>query len=78
VARKPTPPDKQLREWRVSIMRDKVHYLGRVVASDGEGAIDRAMEEFGIEPARRFRVIAERRCTTPVVRKANRAARHTG
>jgi hypothetical protein len=29
------------------------------VASDKEGAIDRAMAEFRIEPARRFRLIAE-------------------
>jgi hypothetical protein len=29
-ARKPTPPpDKPLREWRISIMREKVHYLER-------------------------------------------------
>jgi hypothetical protein len=32
---------------------------GRVVASDKEAAIDRAMEEFSIEPARRLRLIAE-------------------
>jgi hypothetical protein len=29
------------------------------VATDKEGAIDRAMEEFRIEPAWRFRLIAE-------------------
>jgi hypothetical protein len=56
--RKP-PPEKPLREWRILIMRDRSHYLGRVVASDKEAAIDRAMEEFRIEPARRFRLIAE-------------------
>jgi hypothetical protein len=59
VARKPTPLDKPLRGWRVSIMRDKAHYLSRIVAPDEEAAIDKAVEEFRIEPARRFRVIAE-------------------
>jgi hypothetical protein len=37
----------------------EVHYLGRVVAADKEGAINKATEEFSIEPARRFRLIAE-------------------
>jgi hypothetical protein len=60
MARQPHPPSKPPREWRVSIMRDKVHYLGQIVAPDDkDAAIDKAMQEFGIEPARRFRVIAE-------------------
>ena len=59
MARRPALPDKPLREWRISIMREKVHYLGRVVAVNKEAAIDKAMEEFRIEPARRFRLIAE-------------------
>jgi phosphomannomutase len=54
MARKPT----LLREWRVSIIREKIQYLGRVVAPDKEAAIEKAMEEFRIEPARRFRVFA--------------------
>jgi hypothetical protein len=58
MARKPSPPDKPLREWRISIMREKVQYLGRVVAADKEAAIDKLMEEFRIEPARRFRLSA--------------------
>ena len=40
-------------------MRDRSRYLGRVVATDVQSAIERAMEEFRIEPARRFRLIAE-------------------
>src|SRR5262249_18056947 len=36
---------------------DNVRYLGRVVSSDKEAAIARAMEEFRIEPARRLRLI---------------------
>lgn len=55
MAKQPT----KLREWRISILRDKAHYLGRVVAPDRQAAIDKAMEEFRIEPARRFRLIAE-------------------
>ena len=43
MARKPTPPDKPLREWRISIMREKVHYLGLSLPADEEG--------FRIEPA---------------------------
>ena len=45
MARKPDEPSKPLREWRVSILRDKVHHLGRVVAADKEAAFDEAMEE---------------------------------
>jgi hypothetical protein len=53
MARKPT----LVREWRVSIIREKIRYLGRVAAPDKETAIARAMEGFRIEPARRFRLI---------------------
>jgi hypothetical protein len=53
MARKPT----LLREWRISIIREKIQYLGRVVAPDKEAAIAKAMEEFRIEPVRRFRPI---------------------
>lgn len=41
------------------MIRDKAHYLGRVTATDEESAIDEAVEAFKIEPARRFRLIAE-------------------
>jgi hypothetical protein len=34
----PKQPTK-LREWRISIMREKIQYLGRVVAPDKEAAI---------------------------------------
>jgi hypothetical protein len=56
MARKPNKPTL-VREWRVSIIREKIQYLGRVAAPDKEAAIARAMEEFRIEPARRFRLI---------------------
>jgi lipoate-protein ligase A len=56
MARKPTTQDKPDREWRISVIRAKTVYLGRVEATDKEAAIDKAMEEFRIEPARRFRL----------------------
>ena len=60
MARKPTPPAKALREWDISVIRGaKASYLGRVVAADKESALDKAMKEFKIEPARRFRLIAD-------------------
>jgi hypothetical protein len=54
LAKQPT----SLREWRISIMRAKKVYLGRVVAPDKEAAVAKALEEFRIEPARHFRLIA--------------------
>jgi hypothetical protein len=54
-----TPPKRPTREWRVSLIGAKSKYIGRVEAADAESAIDKAMEEFRIEPARRFRLIAE-------------------
>ena len=55
MARKPT----LVREWRVSIIREQIQYLGRVSAPDKEAAIAKAIEEFRIEPAQRFRLIAK-------------------
>lgn len=49
MARKPSTSD---REWRVSVIRAKTVYLGRVWAPDKETAIARAAEEFAVEPAR--------------------------
>jgi hypothetical protein len=60
MARIPTsPPKKPLREWRISVIGAKTKYLGRVDAPDEQSAIDKAMEEFKIDPARRFRLIAQ-------------------
>ena len=58
-ARKPTTPAKPLREWRVSLIGAKSKYIGRVEAADAESAIVKAAEEFRIDPARRFRLVAE-------------------
>ena len=59
VARKPTRPAKPLREWRVSLIGAKAKFIDRVEAADAEAAIDKAIKEFKIEPARRFRLVAE-------------------
>jgi hypothetical protein len=52
-------PDKPTREWRISVIGAKSKYIGRVEARDEASAIDKAVEEFNIDPARRFRLIAE-------------------
>ena len=38
---------------------DRTHYLSWVIGPDKEVALDRAMEEFRIGAANRFRLIAE-------------------
>jgi hypothetical protein len=59
MARKPpTPPRKSLREWRITLVRAKGQYLGRVEAPDAETAIERAIAEFNIDEAHRSRLIA--------------------
>jgi hypothetical protein len=50
---------KPPREWRISVIGAKAKYIGRVMAPDPEAAIAKAVEEFKIDPARRFRLIAE-------------------
>jgi hypothetical protein len=37
--RKPTPPKKPLREWRITLIRAKGQYLGRVEADGLPGAL---------------------------------------
>jgi hypothetical protein len=39
---------KKLREWRISIMRDRSHDLGRVVAPDKEAAVDKRWKNSGL------------------------------
>ena len=41
-----TPPKKPVREWRITLIRAKGQYLGRVEAPDAESAIKRAIEQF--------------------------------
>lgn len=52
-------PKKPLQMWRITLIRAKGQYLGRVEAPDAESAIERAIEEFGIDEAHRSRLIAE-------------------
>ena len=47
-------------EWRITLIRAKGHYLGRVEAPDAEAAIERAITEFNIDEAHRSRLIAQR------------------
>ena len=47
------------REWRISVIGAKSQYLGRVMAPDEASAIAKAVEEFKIDPARRFRPVAQ-------------------
>jgi hypothetical protein len=56
MAKKAAAPD---REWRISVIGAKAKYVGRVWASDKATAIAKAAEEFKIDPARRFRLVAE-------------------
>src|SRR5215475_7005492 len=45
MARKPAPPDKPLRTWRISVLRAKRVFLGHVEATDAESAIDKTRED---------------------------------
>jgi hypothetical protein len=58
MAHKPASP-KPLREWRITLIRAKGIYLGRVQAPDAETAIERAIAEFDVPEAQRSRLIAQ-------------------
>jgi hypothetical protein len=53
--------EKPLRAWRISILRAKTVclYLGWVEAPDEGAAIKKTIEEFRIDVAQRFRLIAQ-------------------
>jgi hypothetical protein len=77
MARKPkTPPKEPLREWRITLIRKKGQYLGRVEASDAEAAIERAIAEFQIDAAHRPRLIAQpvEECPTIAARRRRSAS----
>jgi hypothetical protein len=40
---------KPLRQWRITLVRAKGQYLGRVEAPDAETAIARAIDEFHVD-----------------------------
>jgi hypothetical protein len=50
---------KPLRQWRITLVRAKGQYLGRVEAPDAETAIARAIDEFHVDEAQRSRLIAQ-------------------
>jgi hypothetical protein len=52
-------PTKSSREWRITLIRAKGRYLGRVEAPDADSAIAKAIEEFAVPEAHRSRLIAQ-------------------
>lgn len=54
-----TSAQKPTREWRITLIRAKGQYLGRVEAPDAESAIEAAIKEFEIDEAHRSRLIAQ-------------------
>jgi hypothetical protein len=55
--RKPKEPTAaKLRNWRVSILRNKAEYLGTVQAPDATAAEATAIKTFALEGERRKRV----------------------
>jgi hypothetical protein len=42
--------------WSVDLVRKKVQHLGTVVAATEKHAIEEAIKQFQIEPARQFRI----------------------
>jgi hypothetical protein len=55
------PPKKKataarVRNWRVSILRNRAEYLGTVAAADAEAAEDLAAETFKLDGERRKRL----------------------
>jgi len=58
MVRKPAT-GKPNREWRITLVRAKGQYLGRVEAPDAESAIEGAVKEFNVDEAHRARLIAQ-------------------
>jgi hypothetical protein len=46
--------------WSVDLIRKRAQHLGTVEAPDERAAIANASEEFGIEPARRNKIVVTR------------------
>ncbi len=51
---------KPLREWRITLIRRKGRYLGRIEAADAESAIKSAIEQFAVDEAHRSRLSLSR------------------
>ena len=52
MARKPPPPAKPPRRWRIVYVAKKGRTLGTVEAPDLAGAIEAGAKQFGVDPAR--------------------------
>jgi len=59
VPRKPTKSEGALREWRITLVRAKGQYLGRVEAPDEATAIAEAIRIYSVPEAKRSRLIAQ-------------------
>jgi hypothetical protein len=51
----------KLRSWRVTILRNRAHYLGDVEAADERAAEAAAVEEFKLSDKHRKRVVVQER-----------------
>jgi hypothetical protein len=51
-----TPPKKTLRSWRVTLLRQRGHYLGTVEALDAEAAEAAAIEQFNLTDEQQTRL----------------------
>jgi hypothetical protein len=49
----------QPREWRVSVIRDRLTYLGRVFAPHRDAARAATVEEFGLNDEQRRRLVIQ-------------------
>jgi len=59
VPRKPTKSGDAARQWRITLVRAKGKYLGRVEAPDAETAIAAAIRIYSVPEAQRSRLIAQ-------------------
>jgi hypothetical protein len=71
--------EKPPHEWRITLIRKKGQYLGRVEAPDAESAIEHAVAEFQIDETHRSRLIAQpvEECPTLAARR-RRSPRRSG
>jgi hypothetical protein len=55
------PPKETLRSWRVSLLRQRAHYLGDVQTSDESAAEAAAVTEFTLSDEQRKRLLVRER-----------------
>jgi hypothetical protein len=51
----------RMRSWRVTLLRNRAHYLGDVEAADEKAALDAAATEFNLDEERRKRLVVQER-----------------